>query len=40
MAHFERVLGKSYSVRGLSLDDLQGYHCVCWQTSPTYSHER
>ena len=25
MAHFERVLGKSFSVRGLSLDDLQGY---------------
>ena len=25
MAHFERVLGKGYSVRGLSLDDLQGY---------------
>ena len=25
MAHFERVLGKAFSVRGLSLDDLQGY---------------
>jgi hypothetical protein len=25
MAHFERVLGKGFSVRGLGLDDLQGY---------------
>lgn len=25
MAHFERLLGKTFSVRGLSLDDLQGY---------------
>lgn len=25
IAHFERVLGKTFSVRGLSLDDLQGY---------------
>jgi integrase len=25
MAHFERILGKTFSVRGLSLDDLQGY---------------
>jgi integrase len=25
MAHFERVLGKGFSVRGLKLDDLQGY---------------
>jgi integrase len=25
MAHFERVLGKTFSVRGLRLDDLQGY---------------
>ena len=25
MAHFERVLGKGYFIRGLSLDDLQGY---------------
>lgn len=25
MAHFERVLGKGFSVRGLTLDDLQGY---------------
>jgi integrase len=25
MAHFERVVGKGFSVRGLSLDDLQSY---------------
>jgi len=25
MAHFQRVLGKKFSVRGLTVDDLQGY---------------
>lgn len=25
IAHFERLLGKAFSIRGLSLDDLQGY---------------